>query len=255
MFFVLSKLLSFFLQPIMWVVLIIVPVFLFRKHHLKKKAVKLSIIVSLFFSNTVIFLEFVRLWEIEGVRIENIEHHDIGIVLGGMAEYNNDLDRLSLRRGGDRIWQAIQLYKTGKIERILISGANGHLIDKGLNEALQLKQDLVRMGIPKGDIITESVSKNTHQNAVMTKEIIDQMPKKQSVLLITSAIHMKRAQACFKKAGFSGFDVFSTDHFTGRTRGYVLDQYIIPDIFTFAIWNQLIKEWIGYLVYDMIGYI
>jgi len=236
-------------------VLLILPVYLFKKHTLKKKVLRLSIIVFLFFSNTVIFLEFVRLWEVDGVKIENVDHYDIGIVLGGMTEYNNDLHRLSLRRGGDRIWQAVQLYKSGKIDRIMISGAHGHLIDKGLNEAVQLKEDLLSLGIPTEDIITESISKNTHQNAVQSKKIIDKMSGEPSILLITSAIHMRRARACFFNAGFSGFQVFSTDHYTGRTRGYALDQYFIPDVFTFAIWKQLIKEWVGYIIYDIVGYI
>ncbi|MFK8038478.1 MAG: YdcF family protein [Crocinitomicaceae bacterium] len=177
------------------------------------------------------------------------------MVLGGMSEYNNDLKRLSIRRGGDRIWQAIQLYKKRKVKKILISGANGHLIDKGLVEATQMKSDLLNMGIPAGDIITESISRNTHENAVETKIIIGKLPYRPKILLVTSALHMKRAVACFKAAGFSEFDVFTTDHFTGKKRGYLLDQFVVPNIGILASWNYLIKEWVGYLTYKLVGYI
>ncbi|MDX1350998.1 MAG: YdcF family protein, partial [Putridiphycobacter sp.] len=144
----------------------------------------------LLFSNTVIFLEFARLWEVDGQEIGSVGQHDVGIVLGGMTEYNNDFDRLSIRRGGDRIWQAIQLYKLGKIKKILISGANGHLIDKGLQESIQLKKDLVILGIPEEDIITECISKNTYENAIESRKVLAQLNTKPSVLLITSAMHM-----------------------------------------------------------------
>ena len=76
----------------------------------KKRSFVSGVAVLLLFSNSVIFLEFTRIWEVNGVKIDHIEHYDVAIVLGGMAEYNNDLERLSIRRGGDRLWQAIHLY-------------------------------------------------------------------------------------------------------------------------------------------------
>ncbi len=254
MFFVLSKILSFFLQPFIWALLLLILGVWIKKNTLKKRFYLGSLIIFLFFSNTVIFSEFTRLWEEEGVKYEYLKTYDIGIVLGGMTEFNNDLNRLSIRRGGDRVWQAIQLYKIEKIDKILISGAHGYLIDRGLNEAIQMKEDLIRMGIPGEDILTESNSKNTYQNAVESKQIIDAMEDEVSILLITSAIHMKRAKACFAKAGFTNVDVFSTDHYTGSVRGYQLDQYLIPNIGTLGNWNYLIKEWVGYVIYSLVGY-
>ena len=75
------------------------------------------------------------------------------------------------------------------------------------------------------------------------------------MLLVTSALHMKRAKACFEKAGFEHFDCFTTDHYTGSKRGYDFDQYIVPDISTLVNWEKLSKEWVGYVVYWMMGYI
>lgn len=255
MFFVLSKLLTFFLQPFVWVLILLIMGVLIKKTRLKNFFLKLSLLVLLFFSNTVIFSEFTRMWEIKGVEHDNVKMYDVAIVLGGMSEYNNDLKRLSIRRGGDRIWQTIQLYKLGKVNTILISGANGHLIDKGLIEAIQMKSDLVKMGILETDILTESKSRNTHENALETKKIIDKLKFNPKILLVTSASHMKRAKACFKKVGFSNFDVFTTDHFTGENRGYLFSQFFVPDAGVLTSWNYLIKEWIGYLVYAIMGYV
>ena len=255
MFFYLSKLLSVLFNPFIWGLILLVISLLSKKIKLKKKSFSSSILILVFFSNTVIFLEFTRLWEEEGTKIENVKHYDVGVVLGGIAEYNNDLERLSIRRGGDRIWQAIHLYHIGKIDKILISGDSGYMVDKGLNEAIQLKALLIQEKIPKEDILVETVSKNTYQNAFETKKIIEGIPEIESVLLITSALHMKRSKACFKKVGFTNFDTFTTDHYTGSSRNYYFDQYVIPNESVLMDWDRLIHEWVGYVTYWMMGYI
>ena len=65
---------------------------------------------------------------------------------------------------------------------------------------------------------------------------------------------MRRALACFERAGLK-CDSFSTDLYTNQTGGYHWDQYIIPNVDNFITWNKLFKEIIGYIVYDMRGYI
>lgn len=254
MFFILSKLLHFFILPFSWVlILFLLGLFLTNKKW-KRRLLLSSFAVLLFFSNTVIFKEFARSWEVKGKSTEMMHHYEIGIVLGGMAEYNNDLNRLSIRRGGDRIWQAIALYKRKKIDKILISGDDGVIVNRGLKEAIQFKKELVVWGIPANDILIETSSKNTYQNAVKSVELIRNKYKKiPPCLLITSALHMKRARACFTKLGVK-VSPFSTDHYTGPNRAYHIDEYFIPNVGTMASWGRLIHEWVGYLAYKIKGY-
>lgn len=75
------------------------------------------------------------------------------------------------------------------------------------------------------------------------------------VLLVTSALHMRRSEACFKKVGLTSFDTFSTDHYTGEVREYYFDQYLIPNASTLSDWNRLTHEWVGYLMYRLKGYV
>ncbi len=195
------------------------------------------------------------MWESKGIKYSEIENYDVAIVLGGMAEYDNNLERLSLRRGGDRLWQALHLYGEKRVKKIMIVGANGNLLDESLQEAAQFKAALIQMGIPASDIITEEKSKNTYENAVEAKKVLEDYPSLKKVLLVTSATHMKRSIACFEKAGFENIGYFSTDHFTGEIRGYKLDQYFIPNASNFTDWGVLIHEWIGYTTYWVKGYI
>ncbi|MGC6433987.1 MAG: YdcF family protein [Crocinitomicaceae bacterium] len=196
-----------------------------------------------------------KAWEIHGTKYNEVKNYDVGIVLGGMFEYNNDLNRLRVMSHADRIWHAITLYKKGKIKKILISGDSGYVLDHGLKEAIQLKEALVEWGIPTNDIITETISKNTHENALETKNVLENSyPHLKNFLLITSGFHMRRANACFEKEGLK-CDVFATDLMTGPNSSYHWDQYIVPNMGIFFGWNKLIKEWIGFITYDLVGYI
>lgn len=255
MFFILSKLLLFLTSPATWILLCLLGAFFWRKEAQRRKFKWATVILLIFFTNNMIFLEFCRHWEIHGKKRSELGKYEVGIVLTGMAEFNSDLDEISIRRGADRIWQALNLYHDKKIEKILITGDNGYVSDRGLHEAEQMKTTLVNWGIPENDIIVENKSRNTHENAVETKKILDRSyPHFNKFLLVTSGTHMKRSLACFEKVGVK-CDPFSTDLHTGPTRSYFWDQYIVPDISVLNDWNKLTKEWFGYLTYDIVGYI
>lgn len=255
MFFLLSKIFLFLISPFFWLIITIGIALFWPNQKYRKTAKITSVVLFLFFSNTYIFKGFCRMWEIHGTPIEAVKNYEVGVVLSGMADYNNDLQVLSLRRSGDRIWQAITLYKKGKIKKILITGKSGYISERGLNEAQQFKEVLVEWGIPANDIIVETNSKNTHENATETKKILTiSYPHIDKCLLITSGIHMRRAKACFEKEGLH-CDTYSTDLYTGPNRSFYWDQLFFPSVDTFSDWNRLIKEWFGYMAYDVIGYI
>jgi uncharacterized SAM-binding protein YcdF (DUF218 family) len=255
MFFILSKALYFFINPFSWI-LILLAFYLFLKNAKWKRISKITLVFCLvFFSNSFIFYEFERLWEVHGTPVSKVKKYEVGIVLGGMFEFDNDVKQLSVRRGADRIWQALALYKKGKIKKILITGGSGYVTDRGLNEAKQLKPYLIQIGIPEKDIIIEINSKNTYENAVETKKIlVRSYPHIKKCLLITSGQHMRRARAIFKKEGFV-FDTFSTDLYTSPKRHYYWHQFIVPDVEVLFNWNGLIKEWFGYISYWFAGYL
>lgn len=254
MFFALSKIFSFLTHPFSWILIAFIISWWTKRPRLARYSFRGAIIALLFFTNSFIFLEFARLWETEGTKIEDVQHYDCAVVLGGMAEYDNSHQRLSIRRGGDRIWQAINLYHLGKVDKILISGSNGFLVDETLNEAVQFKEVLIQNGIPASDILVEDQSKNTYENAVESKKVIDAHPEINTVLLVTSALHMRRAKGCFEAAGFEKMGCFTTDHYTGEKRGYSVDQWLIPNASNLNSWENLIHEWIGFVSYKIMGY-
>ena len=106
----------------------------------------------------------------------------------------------------------------------------------------------MKIGIPSSDIIIESESKNTHENAVESAKILNERYTDGNFILVTSAIHMPRAKRCFKKAGLT-VTPFSVDQQAGP-RKYLLDHLFIPNVDPLTRWGQLIKEWVG-LVFIM----
>lgn len=254
MFFLLSKALLFLLSPAFWIALLL-GIYFFGSPQNKGTLRTWIIGLSLFFSNSVLFSEFARSWEMPGKKIQAMKVHDAAIVLGGMFEYDSDLDRISIRRQGDRIIQAVSLYKSKKVRKLILSGDSGFVTDRGLHEAKQLKKLLVEWGIPEADILTEDQSKNTHENAEMTAEMLrNDHPELKSFILVTSGLHMKRAYACFLNEGIR-CTAFSTDLYVTRSRNYYWDQYLIPNFENLTLWGKLLKETSGFATYRMMGYL
>lgn len=255
MFFVLSKVLLFLTKPFTWILIFLLLGFFFKSKSWSTRSLRFSIILLLFFTNSVVFLEFARAWEIQGVNIQQVKTHDCAILLTGMAGYNNDLKRLELNMNGDRIWQTMDLYRRKKVRKILITGNAGTLMDKGLHEAQQLGEVLIRQGIPATDIIIEGKSENTFENAKESARMLRaKFPDLTRFLLITNGTHMRRSLACFKKQGLV-CTPFSVRLHTGPQRDYFPDQYLIPRTETLFMWENLTKEWIGYISYSLMGYI
>jgi uncharacterized SAM-binding protein YcdF (DUF218 family) len=255
MFFLLSKLLLFLTQPFIWILFLLAAGLLWRSKKFSKTFLWLALSFYLFFSNSVIYQEFARLWEIQGEKIVHMKTYDCGVLLTGMGSYNHDLNRLSLNGNGDRIWQTLDLYHKGKIRKILITGDSGQISDRGLHEAEQLAEVIRKWGIPSKDIIVESRSQNTHENVKFTSELLKKsFPELKSFLLITSSFHMRRALACFEKQRLT-CTAFSTNNDTGPKRKYYVEQYFVPSSQILFYWERLTKEWCGYVMYWLAGYV
>jgi len=257
MFFVLSKILVYLIYPFSWIFILLLISFFVKKEKIKKLTLGAAIIISLIFSETVIFNFFMDWWEPDAVPIEKLDKkYDFVIVLGGIATYDSEGQKIIPRYAADRLLQAIKLYKQKKANKIFISGGNASLFGiERIPEADFLKKYLTDIGISDRDIIIEDSSRNTHENAVFTYQIFKRnkwLNKK--VILLTSAYHMRRAEACFKKAGFKNFDIFPVDHYGGKL---VIDyhQMILPKVEILSYWNILIKEWVGMIMYKVANYI
>ena len=261
MFFIISKLLSFLLTPLTWVFGLLLWSLLTKDVRKRRKLLIVTFCVFYFFSNSFILDEFMRPYETPAIQESALPgKYDAGIVLGGMIAYDNTLIRPQFDRAVDRLMQAVSLYRDGKIRKILISGGSGSLTEKDALEAPILRDYLIKIGIPDSCILVEKYSKNTRENAIFSKHILDSVNKNTGLsggqgryILITSAFHMPRAMRCFQKAGIN-VTAFSADRYSGP-RKFVFDHVFIPNVYAVEGWGILLHEWLGFVTYKMSGYI
>jgi len=255
MFFFISKILSFLYSPAFWIFFLLVFSLIFFNN---KKKLKLNIICSLvfyfIFSNSFIVDEVMRLWEMP-LTTEVQTEYDAGILLGGgMVTLDAKTQRLIFLHNTDRFLQTLKLYKEKRIKKIIIAGGAGCLLFPNIAEAPLLKKYLLDINIPEKDIYIDSLSNNTYQNALYTKEIIEKsFSKKGKYLLITSAVHMRRSLACFKKLEIDVTPYTTTKH-SGERR-YQIDHLLMPNHQSFGYWEEFNHEFFGYIAYGVMGYL
>lgn len=256
MFFILSKVLYLFVQPLNWVIGLLVFSFFSKVPGRKRKALGLALALIFLFTNHLIFNQIAKAWETKTITADQIATpFEIGILLGGYS--NSHIlpthDRHNFSARANRFLNTYELYRAGKIKKILLTGGSGDILQNNPSEAEEVKQFLMLAGVPEADIIVEARSKNTYENAVFTKEILDRDYPGATCLMITSAWHMPRSIGCFEKAGVR-FTPFSVDFLTEKDR-WLPENSLIPDRNGFYYWEVLIKEWVGCVMYRIQGYI
>jgi uncharacterized SAM-binding protein YcdF (DUF218 family) len=126
------------------------------------------------------------------------------IILGGAVRSRSAMaspDMLELNEAGERITALIYLAKLYPNAKIVFSGGIGDILDFGIPEADEVKNTISRLGVDPERILYERKSRNTHENAVFSKDLAQ--PKQgERWLLVTSAWHMPRSMGCFRQAGF-----------------------------------------------------
>ena len=256
MFFILSKTLNYLVQPLVIITICVLLAVFLRNPLWKKRMFAAGLILFLFFSNDFIANEVMLAWEPEAIAYSDIpKTYDMGILLAGVTRAGIDPDdRIYFLRGVERLTHTLQLYRLGKIRRILVAGGSGRLLDIGEREADDIKSALVMMGVPEADIIVENNSRNTRESALEVQKILAEMNQNASgCILITSAFHMPRSSACFEKVGLP-IDTFPTDSYT-HPRTFTPDVLFIPKTGALEVWHKLTREWTGLIAYKLAGYV
>lgn len=194
-------------------------------------------------------------WEVAPTLFKEVPAiYDVGIILTGVTDSQKlPRDRVYFQKGADRVLHTVKLYKLGKIKNILVSGGSGSLMQTEYTEAEAIKEVLLLSGIPQNRIFLEDESRNTHENAVNSAKVLNEIFPGKKYLLITSAFHMRRARASFEKAGVN-LDTFSADFYTHERR-FTPDVLLVPSEGAMAKWAIMIKEWLGMAAYKVVGYI
>lgn len=246
MFNFISNLAYLFIAPEYWIAALLVWFFFSKSGIVKKRLLAVIVLLIFFFGNRYIYTNIVLAREPKPVTLPAGTSYEAGIVLGGTISFDK-YGRGYFNSASDRFIETCILYKTQKIKRIIISG--------GSNGAGQQKdadyqyQKMLELGIPSKDLIVEDSSANTFENAAFTKLKIDSLHLKPPFVLVTSAMHIPRAERVFTKAGIPVIP-FPCNYYVIESKLSFSD-YIIPDIGTLLSWNLLLKEVVGIMGYKL----
>lgn len=129
---------------------------------------------------------------------------DAIVIPGGgvLPQSSNDWSDEETDRRTTRLGVGLQLYRNSRASIILLSG--------GDHEATRMASMLQHQGVPVSALRTEDVSTTTHQNALYSATMLKR-EQRQSILLVTSAMHMPRAAASFKRQGLTVIPVPACD--------------------------------------------
>jgi uncharacterized SAM-binding protein YcdF (DUF218 family) len=176
------------------------------------------------------------------------------VVSGGYLRIETNLPRpIEMGSTADRLLCAAQLYRAGKAPLILLSGGNIPFFIPAAAppESIAARDILEQWGIPQSAILIEGGSRSTHENAEFSYRILAAHGINR-ILLVTSAAHMRRAAATFRKTGLTVIPFAADFVAESPTPDLVLSW--IPNATSLAGSGAALKEWAGLLVYRLRGW-
>ncbi len=146
-----------------------------------------------------------------------------------------------------RCQRAAELYRAGHPRPVLMSCGPDYTTQ---NEGDRLRAHLLRSGVRAQDLLEERQSANTYENAVHTHEILTKRSIRR-IVLVTDAMHLPRAVACFEKQGFEVIPAGCAYETEGGFSNELFDY--LPDSRAIAHIDYACQEWLGMAWYRMCG--
>ncbi len=125
------------------------------------------------------------------------------IILGGSLDtrVSGTRGEPELNDAADRVTEGVALARRFPQARVIFSGGTAAVLFDDISEAGVAGRLMESLGLEPDRIELEDRSRDTYENAVETRRMAE--PKPGEVwLLVTSAFHMPRAVGCFRMAGF-----------------------------------------------------
>jgi uncharacterized SAM-binding protein YcdF (DUF218 family) len=169
------------------------------------------------------------------------------VVLGGSVRPPNDTVP-EAELGAEtllRCLYAARLYHQGKPYLTVISGGKVDASVPGPTVAQAMRDFLVGQGIKETDLLVEDQSSTTYENAVLTGKILARQEIRQ-IVLVTSAVDMRRAEGCFRALGFQ-VTPFACVYLATRRIWSLRD--ILPNPDSASSVHRATHEWLGIVWY------
>ena len=158
--------------------------------------------------------------------------------------------------GGEpaRSLTGIRLFKQGAAPFILTAGGSGNLLQEKQQESDRMTDFLVEFGVPADRILSESSSRNTRENAINAKPMLDSLSIR-TIALVTSSLHMRRSVGVFEKLGYEVIPANSRLFRIPKKRERFDPFTLIPEVGNLSLSTQAIYEYFALTLYKVLGWV
>ena len=198
------------------------------------------------------------------------EKADAIVVLGGgTVTKSNPRQIVEVNGAGDRIIYALKLFRNGAAGKVLLGGSyiswlsGDTMTESGevSSPASEMAELLVMFGLSEEDLLIQDRSVNTAEEAEEDAKILKAQGLSR-IILVSSATHMRRAVPLFEKQGLEVIPAptdysFSNQDWENHLHvGWEnLYTFIVPSIGNMQSLQNALKEYLGYFVYQLKGWI
>ena len=252
MFFYASKILWFFTAPsnVLVALLIVGLARGARGRGLSSVAAVALVVCGLFPLGALLMLP------LEG-RFERPDREPTFAAVAGIVVLGGGVDEImtaahgpvALTEAGSRMTEGVALARRYPEARLAFTGGSSLVTWSGITEADAARDLWTRLGVAPSRMQFEDKSRNTYENAVLTKQLVQ--PKfGETWLLVTSAYHMPRSVGIFRQAGFP-VEAYPVDFralpwpAALRPATQVSENLRLVDI--------AVREWMGLVAYRLAG--
>ena len=172
------------------------------------------------------------------------------IVLGGPEDAfkSSVWDQVEVNDAAERFLASITLARRFPEAKLVFTSGSGSLTNQQLKGAQVAKRLYAEQGLDVSRILFESESRNTSENATLSKVLAKPAPG-ETWVLVTSAFHMPRSVGIFCKTGWV-VHAFPIDHRTVKGHLLRIDTGLLGTLNNLSVG---IREWVGLAAYFATG--
>lgn len=264
MFVYLSKLLPLLVYPLGFTCLLLGAALILKKHRQWRQGLLIAAFALLWLSsNRWVSYSLARSLEWRNLPPDPLPSAAAIVLLGGGTESADPPRPMTeVNSAGDRVLYAAKLYHQGAAPIILASGGNLSFSGaRGDTPAEEMQDLLLLTGVPEAAIWLQAESQNTYDDARYSAEILVENEISE-IILVTSAMHMPRSKAVFEQQGIAVIaapvDFTITEQNWESTFKPGLDEfliYLLPNASSLGLTTNVLKEYLGLLIYGLRGWL
>jgi len=258
MSFFLSKFLPLFIYPV-GIVIILLILALICLIRLKRRpaiaAISIALVILYLSSMPLLSDLLMRSLEYQNLPKLDLPVAEAIVILGGGTKSQiHPRPWIEVSEAGDRILYGSKLWLQKKAPVLILSGGRISLFGEGGRaESEDMAEIAIALGVNKSSILQDPDSLNTYENAVNVQKLL-QKSNLNKIILVTSATHMPRSLAIFRKLGIEAIAAPTDFSIVDNNQAPNIFK-ILPDADALKNTTNALKEYIGLIIYRLYGWV